>query len=441
MSDSPDELLEPTLAVLAARAPEVAAAVRSAPRLEDVEAVEGVPRPTLRIAGVQLAGAVEPEAEAALQAARIPAGARAATVYEPAQGHLPRALLARPELERLDVVLLDPAVFGLVAAVLDQRDWLTDPRVRVRLVEPDERPRAPWTLSPAGLRLCARSGWALRDRLVLELSAAHQSRVFAGRAAGQLAQAEVLADRFGQDRPVRELFGSRPGAHAVVVGSGPSLDDSIAWLAGARADLFVAATNSALRPLVRRGVVPDVVVAIDPLPILASHLMPPEGADEDAWWRALAEVPLVYASTIASETRQAWRGPAYAAHLAQPLYDALEAKRPLGRLFCGGTVLHAAADLAALAGAGRLTLLGADFGYPGGKSHAAAAPAERAVGSSRLRLEVLDGHGAPIESEVNLVGYLRDLEDWIARHPRLRVGKRGRSGAAVRGAPFEDELA
>lgn len=441
MTDSPDELLEPTLAVLAARAPEVADAVRNAPRLADVEAVEGVPRPTLRIAGVQLAGAVEPEAEAALQATRIPAGSRAATLYEPAQGHLPRALLARPELEQLDVVLLDPAIFGLVASVLDQRDWLADPRVRVRLVEPGERPRAPWAVSPAGLRLCARSGWPLRDRLVLELSAPHQARVFAGRAAELLAQAAALKAGFGQDRAVRELFGRRPGARAVVVGSGPSLDDSLAWLAGARADAYVVATNSALRPLMRRGIVPDVVVAIDPLKAIATHLVPPEGDDEAAWWRVLGEVPLVYAATVALETRSAWRGPAYAAHLVSPLYDALEAKRPLGRLFSSGTVLHAAVDLAALAGAGRLTLLGADFGYPGGRSHAAAAPAERAVGSSRLRLEVLDGRGAPIESEVNLVGYLRDLEDWIARHPRLSVVKRGRAGAAVRGAPFEDELA
>ncbi len=439
MSDSSDELLAPTLAVLDARAPEVADAVRRAPRLQDVEAVEGVPRPTLRIAGVQLAGAVAPEAEAALQATRIPAGARAATVYEPAQGHLPRALLLRPELERLDVVLLDPAVFGLVASVLDQRDWLSDPRVRIRLVEPDERPRAPWAVSPAGLRLCARSGWPLRDRLVLELSAAHQSRVFAGRAPGLRAQAEALADRFGQDRAVRELFGSRPGAHAVVVASGPSLDDSLAWLASVRADVYVVATNSALRPLVRRGVVPDVVVAIDPLPALATHLGPPDEAEDASWWETLAAVPLVYASTIALETRSAWRGPAYAAHLAQPLYDALEAARPLGRLSASGTVLHAAVDLAARAGARRLTLLGADFGFPGGRSHATAAPAERSVGSSRLRLEVVDGHGAAIESEVNLVGYLRDLEDWIARHPHLRVGKRGRAGAAMAGAPFEDE--
>lgn len=435
-----DDLLEETLALIEARTPEVARALRDAPAPTEVSVVEGVPCPTLRVDGIQLCGAVDPEGEALLQASRVPPSAREATVYEPAQGELPRALLGREVLSALEVVLLSPAVFRQVIALLDQRDWLADPRVTLRLARPDERPAEPWALSPAGLRLCAPEAWALRDRLVLALSAGHQSAFFAEQRERLLASARVNAARFASDSSVSALFGTRRGAHAVVVGSGPTLDDSLEWLAAARGSVLVVAVNSALRSLVRRGLVPDVVVAVDPLPELATHLaLPADDPRLAAAWSGLRDVPLVYATTVAPETRAAWGGPALAAHLAQGLYDALEQERPRGRLFCSGTVLHAAIDLAARMGAGRITLLGADFGYPGGRTHADGAPAERVLTRSLQRLSVLDGHGAAIESEVNLVGYLRDLEDWIARHPEVRVSKRGRRGARVRGAAFDED--
>ena len=96
-------------AALAGRFPELLEALERAPSPGPV-AAPATPRPTLSVAGLQLASGYDPEGEAALQAALVPRDARSATCYGIGTGFLPRALLARPALKRLDVVLFHAGV-------------------------------------------------------------------------------------------------------------------------------------------------------------------------------------------------------------------------------------------------------------------------------------------------------------------------------------------
>jgi hypothetical protein len=126
-------------------------------------------------------------------------------------------------------------------------------------------------------------------------------------------------------------------------------------------------------------------------------------------------------------------------HMEHPRYDAIAEQAPKGRVWSAGTVLHAAVDLAAQSGAAAITLIGADFGYPAHRSHADGAVGAQAVDAPSARMQTRDGYGQPLPTDINLLGYLRDLDDWAQRHPGVRVQKRGRAGAAMAHVPFMEE--
>ncbi len=419
-------LLDAQIDLLERRWPNLADSLGELDPPDDATWVTGVPHPTLRVNGIQLCGAVDPAAEARLQAAAVPLDAPHVTVYEPAQGHLPRVLLERPALARLEVVLLAPAAFLLGLDRLDHRDWLGDRRVLLRRAREDEHPRAPYALSPAGLRLAEPGAKHLRDQLVLQRASTFQ-RANAQKWDDQLAAALLAnAELLRTSRDADDLAGRHPATRAIVVASGPSLKDQLDWLRNVRADHVVIAVNSALRPLRAAGITPDYVVAIDAHPALAAHV-----ADVPA------TVPLVHGVAVHGDLLRAWPGPRFATRLSGPRYEALPT--PRGRLWSAGTVTHTACALARHLGAQELVLLGADFSYPAGRTHLAGAPAASDLVDEGRRLKVTDGLGGEAPTDVNLLGYLRDLDDWLGAHPDLRARKRGREGAAMRNAPWMDD--
>jgi uncharacterized Rossmann fold enzyme len=352
------------------------------------------------------------------------------TVYDPAQGDLPRALLGRPRLQALEVVLLAPAAFRATWDRVRHDDWLCDPRVVLRRADPAERPQGAWVVSPAGLRLAEPRAFALRDQVALALAMPTHRRL-----AAQLDRdlERALADNaalLASAGDVAALFGTLPGGRAVVVASGPTLSHQLGWLRSVRGARTILAVHSAVHPLIGAGIIPDAVVAVDGQPVLAHHLTPPPGAD-------LRAVPLVHAVSVHRDALEAWPGPRFAARLTLPRFDRLAT--PVGRLWCSGTVTHAACDLARQMGAAEITLVGADFSYPTGRSHASEAVAATGVDAAGRRLWVADGHGGQVRSDLNLIGYLRDLDDWFAANPGVRGVKRGRDGAAMAQVPWGDD--
>lgn len=74
-------------------------------------------------------------------------------------------------------------------------------------------------------------------------------------------------------RPVRSLFGAFSGHPAVIAVSGPSLDGDIRLMKKARRRLFLVAVDSALPVLCRHGIMPDLVVSVDPQPYVREHFI------------------------------------------------------------------------------------------------------------------------------------------------------------------------
>jgi hypothetical protein len=230
---------------------------------------------------------------------------------------------------------------------------------------------------------------------------------------------------FFEDQCVLELFGTGK-SKAVVAAGGPSLPAGLAAIMNNRDEFQLVAVTTALTSIEAAGFKPDVVVAVDPQDLLAGHLE--AVADLEAW----SDVPLVYALDVSPEVLRMWPGPRYAARLTLNDFEDIEPDTEFGTLFCAGTVTHTAADLARQLGADEVVLMGADFAYPGGQSHAADAPFVSSP--AQTHLDVLDVTGNPIPTSLNLLGYLRDLEDYIAQHPGVRFWNASAVGARIAGA-------
>jgi hypothetical protein len=74
-------------------------------------------------------------------------------------------------------------------------------------------------------------------------------------------------------RPVRGLFGAFCGHPAVLAVSGPSLDADIGLMKKAQRRFIIVAVDSALPVLHGNGIVPDLVITVDPQPYVREHFI------------------------------------------------------------------------------------------------------------------------------------------------------------------------
>jgi hypothetical protein len=420
------ELKEDAFAILRQRFPDVARVIDGLQPLA-VETSHGTPDVTLICRGVHLTSCVSRRAEAELQAREVALDARSATVYGLALGDLPRVLLERPALSELSVVLLNPALFS-AANRCSPMSWLGDPRVRLLLGRDQTRVARPFAVAPACLRLAEDAALRIRDLVQQELTLRFQQQSMAGLVAS-LGTAPEIAERLGRDGDVAALYGSHANGRALVVAAGPSLERALPFLRQARDNARLIAVTTALRVLAREEIVPDLVVAVDRRLELGAHF-------DDLNLQPFSATPLVYLAGVHPRVLDRWPGPRVAAFRAGSRDAADYPKARKADLFCSGTVTHAAVDLAQRLGASEIVLVGVDFCFPENKAHAGEAPLRQ--GLAGVGPTALNGHGQRVPSNLALLGYLRDLETYIAENPKLRFLNWGREGAAIEGATWLD---
>jgi len=412
--------------ILDRRWPALAAWLAQAPEAE-LLLLEGVPAPTLCVNGVQLAGAFAPRAEAELQGRLVPQDARSATVYGLGQGALPRALLRRSRLERLRLVLLSRAAARAALTYVELYDWLADERLDVLVATPELELETPFSASPAELLLADPEAWRLRDLVQLELATPYLRRRLEDQDGFSVENRLRNEGLRRSDRDVSVLDGAHKGCTVRVAASGPSLAEHFDALRAGGVPLV--AVDSALAPLLAAGVVPDVVVTMDgnERSMLAVFDVPRE---------RVRDVTLVYHPTSPHAVLAAWPGRRLAARPPGPRFEGFT--RTV--LWSSGSVLHAAVDLAARTRAARIELMGADFATPEGCTHVEGTAWRKSVEPHPARPRVLDGHGRPVLSLRNLVGYLHDLERYVAAHREIEFVNASRTGARIAGTRYHEEL-
>ncbi len=196
---------------------------------------------------------------------------------------------------------------------------------------------------------------------------------------------------------------------AAIVGAGPSLDEAIAALHRVRDRIVLFSCGTALRPLLRNGLVPDFHCELENVPEVVDVI------GETARYGDLRRVTLVASATVDP------RVPPYFGDTILFFRDAVSSTRILGRNYrilpgCAPTCVNLGFAAALYMGFTKFALFGADCGVrPGGKGHADGT-IYRDLG---LWQDKDRAREHPIELEGNFGGTVRT--DWVYDACRLML--------------------
>ncbi|WP_421227993.1 motility associated factor glycosyltransferase family protein [Aeromonas enteropelogenes] len=395
-----------------------------------VELTEGLGS-TLSVDGIQLTSRHDRVKEAELQATSLPEEP-VLHIYGTGLGDLPRVLLQRSSLRRLEVKIMNGALFVLVLRLLEQDDWLADPRVVLTMAGDDQEIRLPFFALPAELLLVDDAAVRIRDRLISEINLPFVNRRFKADDPERQARLESNRELLTHDADVTKLFGSRLDCTALIIATGPTLARHLPYLGGL-AKLptrpLIICVDTAYKTLLAHHIKPDLVVTIDHL--IGQDRLPAHGSEE---------VKLVYFPMLPHETLAAWQGPRYGAYSMSQTYEALRTSLPRGVLHSGGSVIHPAVDLAVKMGANNVILMGVDFAFPGNQTHTGWQDGSLGPSAHTARHWVHDGHGNRVTTTLNFAGYLCELERYIDRHPEVRFWNTCKDGAHIQGCHYHPEI-
>lgn len=343
-------------------------------------------------------------------------------------GHVPTHLLHVSEsIEALHVHILNSKAFKIQLDHMPHTDWLCDPRVTLRMAQPGDRLADPSALHIAlpDLQLIEPGLWRLRDRLHAHINRRFVDSAFKPNDPQLQSLMQANAKLLGSDSPVHALYGRAVPRTAHVIGSGPSLEHNIErlrHLVHGPQKPWVMAVDTAFAALQKAGIPVNCVVSIEKK--IHTRWLPTEHSEG---------VALVYSPVVPNDVLLAWKGPRYASftqtdlHRSAPHFDAKAC------LFCGGSVVHTATDLAVRMGFAEICFWGVDLSYPNGKTHAFWPSGELGGHPTRSGHWVMNGRDQPVPSSPSFANYLAELEDQIARHPDIQFFNSSQQGAAIAG--------
>lgn len=153
------------------------------------------------------------------------------------------------------------------------------------------------------------------------------------------------------------------GIPAILAAAGPSLDANLADIRAYRDRAVLIAVDTALRPLLTAGIVPDLAVAVDPSEANARHLID---------LPACTTTHLVTEGSIDPEVVRSFGDRLFVFRVGEhhpwPWLQSLGINR--GTLRAWGSVLTTAFDLALRMGCDPLVFAGADLAFTGGRPYA-----------------------------------------------------------------------
>lgn len=383
------------------------------------------PVTTLCANGIRLASAWAPDKEAALQIASVPDTARDVTLFGVGMGYLPPLLLSNLQHDALlTVVPLNLALFNKLLSLVDMNHWLNDPRVQLQLADSYDRLPVNSVVTPPLLQMVDASSERVRDWLLQQLSEHHVQGYQQSNESAIEANIAMHLQHHGDDPDVGVLLQSSSKAtqdsrsvpkNAVVIGAGPSLELSAsAVLELQQQGSLVIAVDAALVSLMNRGIVPDIVLCIDPLDYVKKLF----AVD----YEPLCNTALVYFPTAQYEVISNWPWQRYSAIGSHSRFEPFTRQKPSTVLYSSGSVIHPAVDLAVRMGATQIYLAGADFGFPDRLTHVSDSPfaADRASIYADGQT-VRNYRGEEMASQINFISYFRDLEHYIDKQVKRGV--------------------
>jgi hypothetical protein len=199
----------------------------------------------------------------------------------------------------------------------------------------------------------------------------------------------------------------------------------------------MAAVDTALKPLLDAGIVPDLCTVVDPQERNLSRF--------DFDLQETESCPLLFSPFVPESLLSRWPGRQYVAAPLQGWEDLPEDRKWLNELpgfSTGGSVIHLTIDFAIQSGAETVYFAGADFGYPSGNKYAEGAMTDKRSQEHEQDfapdMQIVNGYDNLIPTNFSMRRFCRYLEQYISRHPETDFVNLSRKGAKIRGARYED---
>ncbi|BDG61738.1 motility associated factor glycosyltransferase family protein [Caldinitratiruptor microaerophilus] len=303
-------------------------------------------------------------------------------------------------------LLADPAVHLLAGPWTQHtaaRLWqllFPFPQGKIRVVDFPAR----WRGDPDGF---SRLAQAVVHTVTSQIVNANTLRLFAARWTGNFfANLPVALNH----PPASRLFGQFHGVPAVVVAAGPSLSKNVEALRAVRDNVLIVAVGTALKPLLRAGVRPHLVITVDGAEANDAHF---RDADADGAW-------LLYDMTCFPSIPARWSGGAFVLGSSGNL--ASWANNILGELATpyasGPSVSNCALDVVTRMGCDPVLYVGLDLAYTDGRSHARGTVYESItldeIRRTRRLVEVEGWDGQPVWTDTSLLAMLTWFERRLA---------------------------
>lgn len=217
------------------------------------------------------------------------------------------------------------------------------------------------------------------------------------------------------------------GYPAVLVSAGPSLDKNVKLLERYKGRAFIIAVDAALNTLRKNGIVPDLMITMDPKFERITAL-----SDDE-----YNNLPMIVNPISGYKLLNSHVGRKFFDVQQDNLVELLveRASKPLPILGTGGSVANSAFSFLEYAGFKTIILIGQDLAYPNNKAHASGAfENEKDIeAESEKYFYVDDIYGNKVLTEKNMDLYRAWFEETIRNKKELTVIDATEGGALIKG--------
>ncbi len=224
---------------------------------------------------------------------------------------------------------------------------------------------------------------------------------------------------------INQLSGPFEGKPAVLVAAGPSLNKNMHFLKGLRNRALIIACDTALIPLMKKGIKPHFVCSLERTPGTELYY---SGIED------FTDVSLVAPAVLMPETIDAFKGKKYVIYRQYPYFDWLEDEK--GSVVCGLSVANLAFKTLTYLGCDPIILVGQDLSYAeDGDTHVDGnifgTRDEGLLAKPMIELEANEGGTVKSERawELTKLHYEEDIDSYHGTCINATVG-----GARIRGA-------
>ncbi len=177
---------------------------------------------------------------------------------------------------------------------------------------------------------------------------------------------------------LKDMFRGRPG---FIVSAGPSLDKNLLFLKKLNERGIMIAVDTALKPLLNRGIQPHFTAIGDPSHKNYLHL---QGTENRIRHFVAAE------ACVAHRVFRDFEGKLFSLSVGRPIVRLAESySEPLGEIPAWGSVISIALELAVHMGLEPIVFVGQDFAYTDGRNHCRGTTWEEKVGETASSLDIL----------------------------------------------------